>query len=149
MPWSEIGDDAFAYRRRPRADRGTECVWPDSLPVVPVPVEPVPVAKLPAPCVWLDSLPVVPVPVVPVPVVPVPVEEPVTVARLPAPCVWLVAPPAAPTAYSAPLVVSPAPTTNWLVRFGVLFWPSHKAQPLGMLATLPDHSTIAPRGTMK
>ena len=36
---------------------------------------------------------------------------------------------------------------NLSLKFGVPFVPSHRAQPEGMLARVPDHITITPLGT--
>ena len=53
-----------------------------------------------------------------------------------------VEPPVAFTAY-----VDPAPTTKRLRRSGVPLEPLHRTQPVGILATEPDHRTIVPEGT--
>ena len=41
---------------------------------------------------------------------------------------------------------SPAPTINLFLRFGVLLFPSHKTNPLGIAFAAPDQIIIPPLG---
>ena len=48
--------------------------------------------------------------------------------------------------YVVSAVLLLAPIMNLFTRFGVLLFPSHNTQPVGILFALPDHATITPLG---
>ena len=80
-----------------------------------------------------------------------PVKDLFAAVNVPSVWVWLgrfavpkslvASPPVLPTEY--PL---PAPTTNLSLKSGVLFWPLHNTQPLGIAFDAPDHIMIPPEG---
>ena len=49
--------------------------------------------------------------------------------------------------FAAPASSASAQTTNLFVRFGVLFVPSQRSHPVGIVAMVPDHIAIIPEGT--